>query len=236
MRRPFALVSLLAFAFAALFFPALRRASAQSSIAPKAAAYQALEQDVFKEVNLVRTHPAEYAAYLEQMRPYFAGKEFRQPGRPALVTAEGVAALDEAIRFLRAAKPAPAFTISAGMSSGARELVKDQSATGATGHRGADGSFLEQRATRFGTVIDPVGENISYGNDDTARDRVIAWLVDDGVASRGHRKRLFETSYKVVGVACGDHEMGGMCVITFAGGFSDNLDKSKPQSKAARRM
>jgi len=220
VRRIYFFAPLLAFFAFILLTSSLRATKAQNSVAPKSVAYGATEQDVLKEINLARTHPAEYAAYLEQLRPYFVGKELRQPGKPALMTEEGVAALEEAIRFLRSAKPVPAYSMSLGMSSGARELVKDQGATGATGHRGADGSFCEQRAKRFGSWTDPIGEDIAYGND-TARDRVIAWLIDDGVANRGHRARLFNTSYKVVGVACGDHKMGGMCVITFAGGFSD---------------
>lgn len=34
-------------------------------------------------------------------------------------------------------------------------------------------------------------------------------------------QRLLNPEYKVVGVACGAHKMGPMCVITLAGGFSD---------------
>ena len=62
-----------------------------------------------------------------------------------------------------------------------------------------------------------------------ARERVIALLVDDGVANRGHRTKLFSTDYRVVGVACGGHKMGAMCVITFAGGFSDKANSAHPQ-------
>ena len=229
MRRFRYFAPLLAFASALFLTSSPSVTSAQNSVAPKAVAYTTLEQDVLKEINLARTHPAEYAAYLEQLRPYFVGKELRQPGKPALVTEEGGPALDEAIRFLRAAKPVPAFNMSSGMCSGARELVKDQGTTGATGHKGTNGGFCEERAKLYGTWDDPIGEDISYGND-TARERVIAFLVDDGVANRGHRTRLFSTGYKVVGVACGDHKMGGMCVVTFAAGFCDKIDASKPQA------
>jgi uncharacterized protein YkwD len=226
MRRLIYCVSLLVSTAALIHLPTIRETRAQNSVAPKAAAYNAMEQDLLKEMNLARTHPTEYAAYLVQLRSFYVGKELRQPGKPALVTDEGVSALDEAIRFLRAAKPVPAFNMSVGLCSGGRELVKDQGATGATGHRGADGSFCEQRSKRYGTWSDPIGEDISYGND-TARERVMAFLIDDGVANRGHRMRLFNTNYKVVGVACGDHKMGVMCVITFAGGFSDKPDTAK---------
>ena len=224
MKRPY---PLFVFALSCLllsltFTPS--RSSARQLTSAKGAAAAALEQDVLKEINLARTRPAEYAAYLEQLRPYFNGKEYRRPGMPGLMTQEGAQALDEAISSLRATRPAPALSLSQGMNSGARELVKEQAGTDSTGHRGADGSFCEQRAQRFGTWREPIGENLSYGND-TARERVLTLLIDDGFASRGHRKRLLDASFRVAGVACGDHKLGAMCVITLAGGFTDGPTK-----------
>jgi uncharacterized protein YkwD len=212
------------------------RSSARQLTSTKSAAAAALEQEVLKEINLARTRPAEYAAYLEQLRPYFNGKEYRRPGMPALMTQEGTQALDEAIGALRAARPAPSLSLSQGMCSGARELVKEQAGTDMTGHRGSDGSFCEQRTQRFGTWKEPIGENLTYGND-TARERVLALLIDDGVANRGHRKRLLDASFRVAGVACGDHKLGAMCVITLAGGFTDGAAvTAKPATPAAKTL
>lgn len=180
----------------------------------------ALEQEVINEINLARTRPAEYAAYLEALRPYFKGREYRQPGRAALLTEEGTAPLEEAISFLRASKPLPALGVSRGLCSGARLLVEDQAASGATGHKGADGAFCEQRAQRFGSWQGDLGENLTYGPD-SARERVLTLLIDDGFANRGHRLRIFRPDYKVIGVACGRHQMGSVCVINFAGGFTE---------------
>ncbi|HJQ32572.1 MAG TPA: CAP domain-containing protein [Pyrinomonadaceae bacterium] len=209
------------------------KTGAQQIVNTKSSASAAamLEQDIVSEINLVRTRPAEYAAYLEKLRPMFSGKEYRRPGLPGLMTEEGTQALDDAIAFLRAARPAPALTLSLGMCSGARELVRDQSASGATGHQGADGSFCEQRAARFGSWTDPIGENLSYGTDD-ARERVITLLIDDGFANRNHRKRLLDPTFKVAGVACGNHKLGSMCVITLAAGFAEGAAKTaKPGDK-----
>ena len=231
MRRTAFTVSLLACATLALPFSAPRVSRAQKlagvGASAKADASAPLEQDIVGEINLARTRPAEYASYLEQLRPYFVGKEYRRPGKPALLTEEGAAALEEAIKFLRASRPVPPLGLSQGMCSGARELVRDQGATGATGHKGADGSFCEQRAQRFGTWADPIGEDLNYG-DDAARERVITLLIDDGVANRGHRLRLLSPDYKVVGVACGGHKLGQMCVITFAGGFNEKPGPAQP--------
>lgn len=232
MRSPRLLIPLFTCALLLCLAATPDAGSAQQPVAAKTGVSAALEQDIVGEINLVRTRPAEYADYLEKLRPYFSGKEYAPPGRPGLMTEEGTQALDEAIAFLRAAKPAPALTLSLGMCSGARELVKEQSATGATGHRGADGSFCEQRAQRFGSWTDPIGENLSYGAD-SARERVITLLIDDGFVSRGHRKRLLDPVFKVAGVACGDHKLGAMCVITLAGGFTEGAAKNaRPAAKS----
>jgi uncharacterized protein YkwD len=203
-------------------------ARANGPVAVNAVSYAALEQDLLGEINLARARPAEYASYLEGLRPMFAGKEYRRPGRPALVTEEGAAALEEAIKFMRAARPAGPLSVAAGMCSGARELVKEQGASGATGHKGADGGYCEQRAQRFGAWKEPIGENLSYG-DDTARERVLTLLIDDGVANRGHRQRIMDPAYRVAGVACGEHKLGSMCVITLAGGFTDSPSAAQGQ-------
>ena len=202
--------------------------------------YAALEQEIAREINLARTRPAEYAAFVEQLRPHYSGREFRQPGKPALLTQEGVGALEEAARVLRAAKPAPPLEVSQGMCAGAKELVRDQGASGATGHEGGDGSFCEQRVGRFGAWVAPIGENLSYGPE-SARERVLAFMIDDGFASRGHRTRLLNPVFKVVGVACGGHKLGAVCVITLAGGFNGQPDsgKGRPAAKTpsgARRF
>lgn len=233
MRRTAFAVSLLACASLALCFASLPVSRAQKLATAKASAktnaFVPLEQDLISEINLARTRPAEYASYLEQLRPNFAGKEYRRPGKPALMTEEGASALEEAIKFLRAARPVPPLSPSSGLCLGAHELVKDQSATGATGHRGSDGSFCEQRTQRFGTWAGNIGEDLNY-SDDSARERVITLLVDDGIANRGHRLRLFDPTYKVVGVACGDHKLGGMCVINFAGGFNEKTGSAQSQT------
>jgi uncharacterized protein YkwD len=222
VQRPILLFALACLLLSLTLTPS--RSSARQLSSTKGSAAATLEQEVLKEINLARTRPAEYAAYLEQLRPMFNGKEYRRPGMPGLLTQEGAPALEEAISALRAAKPAPALTLSQGMRSGAFLLVTDQAGTDTTGHKGNDGSFCEQRAQRFGKWQEPIGENLSYGSD-TARERVLTLLIDDGFANRNHRKRLLDPSFHVTGIACGDHKLGAMCVITLAGGFTDGPAK-----------
>lgn len=196
-------------------------ATAQTTLSKKDYALSVLENEIVGELNQARARPDLYANYLEELKPHFSGNQYRPPGREALVTQEGWGVVQEAISFLRSQKPMPSFSVSTGMCMGATALVKDHATTGNTGHKGADGSFCEDRLNRFGSWSGTVGENISYGAD-TARERVLAFIIDDGVANRGHRRRLFNPDYKVAGVACGGHaKLGSMCVITFAGGYTE---------------
>jgi uncharacterized protein YkwD len=153
----------------------------------------------------------------------------------ALVTQEGWAAVEDAIKFMRAAKPSGPLSASGGLCLAAYSHVKDQSASGATGHAGADTMMIEQRVKPFGKWHGDIGENLVYG-DEPARERILTWLIDDGVASRGHRVRIMSKSYKVAGISCGPHpEYGAMCVLTLAGGFSDSTAPAPGANNSATK-
>jgi len=180
-----------------------------------------LEHHVISELNLARTHPRQYASNLMELRKHFRGTELRRPGNVVIVTKEGVPAVDEAITFLKSAKPLSPLKLSRGMSRGARDHVNEQGPAGVTGHDSNDGSKPWDRASRYGKWQKTIGENISYGSDD-ARMVVMGLIMDDGVPDRGHRKNIFNPEFHVVGVACGPHSVyGTMCVITFAGGYEE---------------
>src|SRR5712692_5873307 len=180
------------------------------------------EQDLLNEINQARAHPLVYATYLEKLKPLFNGKEYKPSDQEAMATQEGWGAVEDAIKFLRSAKPQAALNMSQGLCAAALAHVKDQSASGATGHKGADSTLIEQRVKPFGTWQGGIGENLTYSNQ-SARERILTWLIDDGFASRGHRNRLMSENYRVAGVSCGPHpEFGAMCVLTLAGGFIES--------------
>lgn len=179
------------------------------------------EQDLLNEINQARAHPQVYAAYLEKLKPMFSGKTYKPEAQASFDTKEGWGAVEDAIKFLKAAKPLGPLNASQGLSLAALSHVKDQSSSGATGHRGNDSTFIEQRVKPYGTWQGGIGENLTYGNQ-TARERLLMWLIDDGFASRGHRNRIMSENYKVAGISCGAHpEYGSMCVVTLAGGFTE---------------
>jgi len=67
---------------------------------------------IIHEINTARQNPRRYATLLEQIRQDYAGRIRLMPGSVRLCTHEGVRAVDEAIRFLRSARPLPALALS----------------------------------------------------------------------------------------------------------------------------
>jgi uncharacterized protein YkwD len=179
------------------------------------------EREILAEINLARSNPALYLTYLEDFKKSYRGKEIRYPDGSTLVTNEGVGALEDAIVFVRSVKPLPPLELRKGLILGAQDHVNDLVKTGQSGHRGSDGSMLEDRLNRYGSWSVSVGEDIVYRSR-KAREDVIALIIDDGVKSRGHRKNIFKSDFYVIGLALGSSsKTPPMCVITFAGGFAD---------------
>ncbi len=177
---------------------------------------------VVREMNLARQHPEIYAGYLEELRGRFRGNLFVLTGHTMLRTCEGVGAVNEAIRFLRRARPLAPLTFSPGMSLAAAEHTADQ-ADGSFGHRGSDRSNPGDRISRHGIWSGLCGENIFYG-ESSAREIVIALIIDDGERAREHRKNIFNPSFNFAGAAIGPHaRYGTVCSIDFAADYADLL-------------
>lgn len=177
-------------------------------------------EEFLAEVNLARTHPQRYAAFVKELRGRFEGKNLRLPGSATLLrTTEGVGALDEAVTYLFRQKVLPPLVWSPGLARAAAELVHDQGEAGGVGHKSQSGGVSE-RIERQGDWEHRIGENVAYGPR-TARFIVLELIIDDGVPGRGHRKNIFTPDFAVAGAACGPHPVyGTMCAMDFAGGFT----------------
>ncbi|MCX5814102.1 MAG: CAP domain-containing protein, partial [Proteobacteria bacterium] len=123
------------------------------------------ERQVIIEINMVRTNPAEYArSFLVPLRSYYRNKLLRYPGEIAILTNEGIRALDECIKKLQVTKPLSSLSPKKGLTLAARDHARDQARTGAIGHTGSDKSTLVDRLNRYGKWDISAGENIDYGN------------------------------------------------------------------------
>jgi hypothetical protein len=194
----------------------------------------ATELGIVNEMNLARRDPVGYARLIEERLRYYDGKVLRLPGTLILRTEEGTSAVEEAVRALRAQRPVGPLAPAPGMTTSARDHVRDQGPKGAVGHDSSDGSTFDDRVRRYGRWGISLTENISYGPS-TARDVVIDLIVDDGVKDRGHRHNIFDPVAKVVGVACGRHATYGyMCVMDFAGTYAEGRVASPAPARGDR--
>jgi uncharacterized protein YkwD len=176
---------------------------------------------IVREMNLARQNPAIYATYVEELRAHFNGKFFLLPGQTKLFPKEGFRAIDEAIRFLRTAQPEQPLIFSPGMSRAAADHCSDQIG-GAIGHDGTDHSNPAARMSRYGAWTLGWGENIAYGKT-SARDVVLALIIDDGIPGRKHRKNIFNPKFNFAGAGYGPHaRFRTVCSIDFAGGYIES--------------
>jgi uncharacterized protein YkwD len=177
------------------------------------------ERAILAEINLARTNPLMYSNLLKDFRDSFDGKYYRVPGESRIVeTREGLAAVDEAIDYLARQKPLPPLRWSIKLAAAAAELVDEQGRSGAVGHGSRQSGGVMERSKGHGSSGKMFGENISYGVN-TPRNMVMQLIIDDGVASRNHRKNQFRPGFTEVGIACGSHpEYEMMCVIDFSDG------------------
>ena len=195
-----------------------------ATMTARAATPGEFEADVLDELNALRANPPAYARELAETRERYDGHILlgRYEDEGDVQTREGVAALDEAVAALRAARPVATLERGEILARAAADHVAAQSRSGEVGHRSRGRGPGERVVARGGGRY--VGEVITYGHGDPLS--VIDQLViDDGVPGRGHRHALLEARYRYAGAACGRHNAyRTMCVIM----LSETPDGSPP--------
>ncbi len=181
------------------------------------------EQALLKEINLMRQHPQYYAEHvIKTFARYYRGRYIYLPKRGRITSSEGVRALYECVRVLKATQPLKPLLYSTDLAAAACLHVADQSRSGRTGHRGSNGSFVADRVELFVEWENSVAENIFYGPM-SARETLVFLMIDDGVRDRGHRKNFLSPNLKYAGISRGYHPIyTKMVVIDFAGGVKGN--------------
>ena len=177
------------------------------------------EQSVFKELNRARTHPADYAAFLETTKARYDTLALKIPGEERRQADDSLQPFNEAIQVLKAATPLPPLKLSGGLSAAARDHVRDQGQGDKVSHTGSDGSTLADRARRYGSWEIGLGENIAYGSD-TPQRLAMQLIIDQSNPGRDYRLNILNPAFAVAGIACGDSvRHRNLCVITFAGKY-----------------
>lgn len=188
----------------------LSAAGTSANVAAQGAGFEA---EVLHELNLLRSDPDAYSDDIAATRERFDGKVLRgrHDGEMDIMTNEGVAAVNEAVRALRAAPPVPTLSHSALLTVIASDLVREQSRSGGLGHMSNGRGPADRSVARGGGRY--LSEIITYGHSDPAS-VIEQFVVGDGVPGRGHRKTVLAGEFRYAGVACGRHPVHRvMCVI-----------------------
>jgi uncharacterized protein YkwD len=194
-------------AAAALLFPLpFAQAKDSSSVSANESVSAAA---VVRELNLARANPSLYATFVAEARSSHMIEHSR--------------AVDEAVHFLKRTQPLPPLKLSAGMSRAAADHCAEQ-VEGQLGHEGGDRSHGGDRINRYGSWSTTWGENISYSRK-SAREIVLALIIDDGVRDRGHRKNIFNPKFNYAGAGFGPHaRYRTVCTIDFAGSYAERTE------------
>lgn len=164
----------------------------------------AYEHALLAEVNRARQSPQ---AYAQTIREVFGAMDvhgvYTHGGRK-VATAEGHAAVEEALRFLSGAAPVPPLRMATCLNLAAARHAKAKGSVGGGGHFGATGRNPSERASFL--TAGPVGcsENIAYGYHDVV-ETIAALIVDDAVPGRGHRGNIFDPRMKTFGAGRAAH-------------------------------
>ena len=199
----------------------------------------ATPEEILTELNRVRQSPAEYAAWLETLRPYYDGNDFRFPGEPGIRTSEGVAALDAAIYSLSARSPMPPLTLAPGLISSTQDHLEELLTYNRFTLSGIDGSTPVERAEQYGSLEGRLIELLSERYS-SAEAIVAALIINDGNRGRSTQEILLSSEVDSVGTACGVAASVPLCVFDYASSYVSYADGSiagnsgVPDSRSAR--
>ncbi len=151
------------------------------------------------QLNLLRRSPGIYLDYFEKHLKNFVDdyiyEEDYNGAKRRIQTKEGKNAVIEAIQYVKSLtnNSLPILQNNVNLVKAALDHCKDIGASGSTEHVGSDNSHTRDRVSRYCVWKQCVGENIDFGNMDV-NDIIVALVVDDGVAGRGHRVNMFSPS------------------------------------------
>lgn len=113
--------------------------------------YAEIIQEIFVEINHLRTNPQQFAEKVEKILPQYKSNNARhRPGAVPVITREGVNAAREAVHVLKTTQPLNALRWSQGLSAAAQSHCNDCGKLGIVGHIGSRENSLQDRLDQFG--------------------------------------------------------------------------------------
>ena len=190
--------------------------------------YDKMADEIVETLNKIREKPDSIIMELKKMKNFYKGNEYRNPKfNFYIMTEEGKAAVDDAIKYLGTIFTNKPFERVKALDDSAKELVDHLGPEGLTNAKEKEMS-IEVRVKEKVKEPGAIAENISFGWPN-AREIVLQMIIDDGVPSRGHRLNLFNSNYEKIGVSVGKHKtFQCVCVLDFWGkGKKDKLKFEK---------
>ena len=202
---------------------------------------EGVTKECFDFVNMVRANPKVILPKLEEMKKSFKKNVLSMKGQPSLPTQEGKSAVAECIKFIKKQPPTRQFEWDELIGRSCKDHCKDIGPKGTMSHKSSNGDEAHERILKYGSVFGMIGENLNYGHH-TGEEIIMALIIDDGVANRGHRTNIFSDRFSVVGIFVGAHNsmynvmacMVLTCEHVVANNGTTPLRKRPPRSAAVK--
>lgn len=187
--------------------------------------FKAFIEDIYDEICRLRRDPKEYSERLKNEFEHYKGNNVRhRPGTVPLQTREGRYAVEEAFDELCEKEELPPLELSIGLCNAAIEHCIDTGRLGIVGHIGSRETSLQKRIEDYGKWSGNVIEALDYGSVSGA-EVVLSLLIDDGLATRPHRKALLNPMFSKFGIGAAPHsEFKTIACLLFAASYTDNQD------------
>jgi len=182
-------------------------------------------QRLLDQINYARQHPLEFSVRLRDLLPLFLSAplnavHFKCDEIHADETyKDGVAGLEELIRYLEGLKPMKALALVPELSTACLDLVEIQGPQGLEGTEGETDEERKARFFRYGKTTGGIASQVVCYGAFMPVHVVLNLLLDDGQKDRPKRRELLNPEWGVMGIHAGRHtKKAFMVVCLFAHG------------------
>lgn len=149
------------------------------------------EKDAIMYINLARLYPKQFLQL--ELQDYYGTERYGEylkesKFRKSLITK------------LKTMKPVQVLLFDSVLYDNAKCFAREMGESGYVGHK--------RKTCKRGNYA----ECCSYGMDD-GKDIAMQWLIDDKVASLGHRINCLNPSYSIIGLSAYTHKLHGFCAV-----------------------